>query len=148
MRSANGRLRAGSGADLPLSAWKVCQQIERYAEQYHRIKKAMDEVQEVQEDLQRQQHEMAELQRLAENRQDRSSKNGRRRRDGAGKRDLGVGTTLNDYDKGLSELAVGSVIPQRSQDYERRIQLLLEMAERRYDGRSPLAIGRCALKRE
>jgi chromosome segregation ATPase len=110
---------------------EYAQQIERYAEQYHRIKKAMDEVQEFKEDLQRQQHEMAELQRLAENRQRSQLEEWQTQEERRWKKEtLEWEQHWNDYDKGLSELAQRiAILEKRSQDYERRIQLLLEMAE-------------------
>jgi len=107
------------------------QHIERYAEQHHRIKKSMDDLQEFKEQLQRQQHETAELQRLAENRQKSQLEEWQAQEEQRWKKHtMEWDHQWGEYDKGLAALTERiSVLEKRTQDNEKRLQLLLQMAE-------------------
>jgi hypothetical protein len=107
------------------------QQLERYAEQHHRIKKAMDDLQEFKEQLQSQQHETTELQRLAENRQRSQLQEWQVQEERRWKKQaMEWEHQWSDYDKALADLAARiPPLDKRTADNEKRIQLVLQMAE-------------------
>ena len=105
--------------------------LERYAEQYHRIKKGAEELQEFKEQLQRQQHETAELQRLAENRQRSLLEEWQGQEEQRWKKHtMEWEHRWNEYDKGLASLEERMIsLEKRVHENERRLNLLLQMAE-------------------
>ena len=107
------------------------QQLERYAEQYHRIKKAIGELQEFKEGIQRQQHETTELQRLAENRQ-RSELEEWRAEEERSRNEFEMKWDhhWSDYEHAIAELAERiPPLEKQNQEYAGRLNLLLKMAE-------------------
>jgi DNA repair exonuclease SbcCD ATPase subunit len=110
---------------------EYAQQVERYAEQYHRIKKAAEELQEFKEQLQRQQHESTELQRLAENRQRAQLEEWQTQEERRWKKQaLEWDQQWVGYDKAVAELAERiSAVEKLGPGFERRLQLLLQLAE-------------------
>ncbi len=110
---------------------EYAQQMERYAEQHHRIKKAMEDLQEFKEQIQRQQHETAELQRLAENRQRSQLEEWQTQEERRWKKHtMEWDHQWGEYDKALIDLSerIGT-LEKRTQENEKRLQLLLQMAE-------------------
>jgi chromosome segregation ATPase len=107
------------------------QQIERYAEQYHRIKKATAELQEFEEQIQRQQHETAELQRLGENRQRSQLEEWQVQEEQRWKKHtMEWDQQWSEYDQALAELAERiPLLEKQNQDNASRLELLLRMAE-------------------
>lgn len=107
------------------------QHMERYGEQYHRIKKAMEALQEFKEQIQRQQHETAELQRLAENRQRSQLEEWQTQEERRWKKQtMEWDHQWTEYDKALVELTERiALLEKRTQNNERQLQLLLQMAE-------------------
>jgi chromosome segregation ATPase len=107
------------------------QQMERYAEQHHRIKKATEELQEFEEQIQRQQHETAELQRLGENRQRTQLEEWQVQEERRWKKHtMEWDHQWSEYDKALAELTESiNGLEKQTQDSSTRLQLLLRMAE-------------------
>jgi chromosome segregation ATPase len=107
------------------------QNMERYAEQHHRIKKSMEDLQEFKEQIQRQQHETAELQRLAENRQRGQLEEWQTQEERRWKKHtMEWDHQWSEYDRALAALVErANVLEKRTQDNEERLQLLLQMAE-------------------
>jgi chromosome segregation ATPase len=107
------------------------QQMERYAEQHHRIKKATEELQEFEEQIQRQQHETAELQRLGENRQRTQLEEWQVQEERRWKKHtMEWDHQWSEYDKALAELPERiNGLEKQTQDNATRLQLLLRMAE-------------------
>jgi DNA repair exonuclease SbcCD ATPase subunit len=107
------------------------QQMERYAEQYHRIKKSIEDLEEFKEQLQRQQHETTELQRLAENRQRTQLEEWQVQEERRWKKHtMEWDHHWGEYDKSLADLTVQiAEFEKQAQDNEKRLELLLEMAE-------------------
>jgi chromosome segregation ATPase len=107
------------------------QQMERYAEQHHRIKKATEELQEFEEQIQRQQHETAELQRLGENRQRTQLEEWQVQEERRWKKHtMEWDHQWSEYDKALAELPEKiNGLEKQTQDNATRLQLLLRMAE-------------------
>ena len=107
------------------------QQMERYAEQYHRIKKSIEDLEEFKEQLQRQQHETTELQRLAENRQRTQLEEWQVQEERRWKKHtMEWDHHWGEYDKSLADLTVQvAEFEKQTQDNEKRLELLLEMAE-------------------
>jgi hypothetical protein len=107
------------------------QNMERYAEQYHRIKKATEELQEFQEQIQRQQHETAELQRLAENRQRSQLEEWQVQEEQRWKKyTMEWDHQWSEQDKALAEVSERiTVLEKQTKENAKRLQLLLRMAE-------------------
>jgi chromosome segregation ATPase len=107
------------------------QQMERYAEQHHRIKKATEELQEFEEQIQRQQHETAELQRLGENRQRTQLEEWQVQEERRWKKHtMEWDHQWSEYDKALAEFPEKiNGLEKQTQDNATRLQLLLRMAE-------------------
>jgi chromosome segregation ATPase len=107
------------------------QQMERYAEQHHRIKKATEELQEFEEQIQRQQHETAELQRLGENRQRTQLEEWQVQEERRWKKHtMEWDHQWSEYDKALAELPERiNGLEKQTQDNATRLQLLLRVAE-------------------
>jgi chromosome segregation ATPase len=107
------------------------QNMERYAEQYHRIKKATEELQEFQEQIQRQQHETAELQRLAENRQRSQLEEWQVQEEQRWKKyTMEWDHQWGEQDKALAEVSERiTVLEKQTKENAKRLQLLLRMAE-------------------
>jgi epidermal growth factor receptor substrate 15 len=104
---------------------------ERYAEQYHRIKKAMEDLQEFEEQVQRQQHEAAELQRLAENRQRSQLEEWQSQDEQRWKKHtMEWDYQWSEYDRVLANLTERiTVLEKQAESNGRRLQTLLQMAE-------------------
>jgi chromosome segregation ATPase len=107
------------------------QNMERYAEQHHRIKKAMGELQEFQEQIQRQQHETAELQRLAENRQRSQLEEWQVQEERRWKKHtMEWDHQWSENDKALIQLTEQvTLLDKQTRDNGQRLELLLRMAE-------------------
>lgn len=107
------------------------QNMERYAEQHHRIKKAMGELQEFQEQIQRQQHETAELQRLAENRQRSQLEEWQVQEERRWKKHtMEWDHQWSENDKALIQLTEQvTLLEKQTRDNGQRLELLLRMAE-------------------
>jgi len=107
------------------------QHMERYAEQHHRIKKAMGELQEFQEQIQRQQHETAELQRLAENRQRSQLEEWQVQEERRWKKHtMEWDHQWSENDKALIQLTEQvTLLEKQTRDNGQRLELLLRMAE-------------------
>ena len=107
------------------------QHMERYAEQYHRIKKAIAELQEFQEQIQRQQHETAELQRLAENRQRSQLDEWQVQEERRWKKHtMEWDHQWSENDKALVQLTEQvTLLEKQTRDNGQRLELLLRMAE-------------------
>jgi len=105
--------------------------MDRYAEQYQRIKKAMDDLQEFKEQIQRQQHETAELQRLAENRQKSQFEEWQAQEDQRWKKQsMEWDHQVSEFDKALAELIERSnALEKQVHDNQKHLQLVLQMAE-------------------
>jgi len=105
--------------------------MDRYAEQYQRIKKAMDDLQEFKEQIQRQQHETAELQRLAENRQKSQFEEWQAQEDQRWKKQsMEWDHQVSEFDRALAELIERSnALEKQVHDNQKHLQLVLQMAE-------------------
>lgn len=117
------------------------QDMERYAEQYQRIKKAMEDLQEFKDQVQRQQHETAELQRLAENRQRSQLEEWQAQEERRWKKHtMEWDHQWSEYDRALSGLTQHVTdLEKQTQDSQRRLQLLLQMAEEDAEMRTAFA---------
>jgi len=105
--------------------------MERYTEQYQRIKKAMDDLQEFKEQIQRQQHEVVELQRLAENRQKSQFEEWQGQEDQRWKKQtMEWDHQWGEFDRTLAELSEQQkALEKMGRDNEKSLNLLLQMLE-------------------